>query len=149
MAGEIEHEQGERAAAWAKAISSLKQWGNAHEKAVLDWIVHEATWFVPLQSKAPPARIFRYISEGIHEMGDLHRLTDFRREHVKPRGRAEAEIHAAATEADVAKILKELKVCAVPKGDHGRLEHGAVDGWDRYRKAGIRVWDCVEEHWLW
>jgi hypothetical protein len=53
--GIIEQGQSERAAAWAKAIASLKQYRHQHDKDVLDWIVHEATWLVPLGKKQPPA----------------------------------------------------------------------------------------------
>lgn len=145
--GTIEQEQSERAAAWARAIASLKQCRDQHEKAVLDWMVHEATWFVPLVRKAPPANIFRYMSKGLH---DLDRANDFRREHVKPREQAEAEIHAVATEAEVAKILQSLMVCAVTVDEHARLPHGGtVAEWDRYRQAGIKVWDWKDGRWLW
>ena len=143
----VEQGQSERAAAWAKAIVSLNQWRNQHDKDVLDWIVHEATWFVPLGRKQPPANIFRYMSKGIR---DLDRVDKFAREHIKPRKRAEAEIHAVATEAEIAKILLGLKVCAVTKGEHNTLGHGdTVDEWDRYRQAGIKVFDWKDGRWLW
>lgn len=145
--GIIDQGQGERAAAWAKAIASLKQCRNHSEEDVLDWIVHEATWFVPLVKKQPPANIFRYMSKGIRDLG---RVEDFRREHVQPRKKTEAEIHAATTEAEVVKILHGLKVCAVTVGEHDMLGHGdTVDDWDRYRQAGIKVWDCADGRWLW
>jgi hypothetical protein len=145
--GIIEQGQGERAAAWAKAIISLRQCRNQQDEDVLNWIVHEATWLVPLVKKQPPATIFRYMSKGIR---DLDRVKKFQREHIKPRKRAEAEIHAAATEAEVAQILQGLKVCAVTVDEHAMLKHGdTVDEWDRYRQAGIKVWDCTDRRWLW
>lgn len=143
---ELELGQAERAAAWARAIVRLRECRNPQEEWVRDYLVHEATWYVPLVSKQPPAHRFRYISEGVRP---LPRGTSaFEREHVKPRSLAEAEVRAANSEEDIARTLAGLKVCAVTGREHALLaEH--LEGWERYREAGVRVWDCRESRWLW
>jgi hypothetical protein len=76
-------------------------------------------------------------------------VADFRQEHVTPRKKAEAEILGAASEDEVQAILAGLVVCAVTLEEHNRLDHGTLIGWDRYRDAGVRVWDGLEKKWLW
>lgn len=143
---EIEVGQAERATAWARAIVRLLQCANEHDEWVRDYLIHEATWFVPLKVKQPAAHRFRYVSEQVRAMP--RGSSAFEREHVRPRSRVEAEVRAATTEDEISRILSASIVCAVTEQEHARL-NDRLDGWDRYRHAGVRVWDSKGRRWLW
>lgn len=143
---EIEVGQPERAAAWARAIVRLLQCANEHDEWVRDYLIHEATWFVPLKVKQPAAHRFRYVSEQVRALP--RGSNTFEREHVRPRSTVETEIRAARNEDEISRILVNLKVCAVTEQEHSGLNNG-LNEWDRYRQAGVRVWDSKERRWLW
>lgn len=139
--GELEVAQPQRAAAWAKAIFALRPIGNPHDGWVHDYVVHEATWYVPLLSKSPSVTQFRYISRAIRFMD---RVSDFRRDHVRPREFVERDVKAATAMAEVVHILESLVVCALTKEEHLALrQFDPTDPWDRYRRANIEVYDGV------
>lgn len=47
------------------------------------------------------------------------------------------------------KILSKVTACLVTKSEHNLLEkHKHLSGWDRYKKAGIKVFDRKEKVWI-
>lgn len=45
---------------------------------------------------------------------------------------------------DLDEIIRRAQhCCVVTKEEHDKLDHGGTDGWERYRIAGIRVYDMA------
>ncbi len=44
-------------------------------------------------------------------------------------------------------ILSEITACIVTKEEHQKL-NSSNSSWGRYKQAGIKVWDRLEEKWL-
>lgn len=97
----------------------------------------------------------RYWSEGVHQLVQVHgtilavtrlRPLPLRHEHVNPR----RQLVNAMLEnpADIERILRDEAIaCLVTVDEHPRLNN-ALQGFDRYQQAGIRVWDTMQETWL-
>ncbi len=72
-------------------------------------------------------------------------LPQLRHEHVVPRTFLVEKLLAGDTTWSLASAL----ACVVTESEHGRLPV-APAGWDRYRAAGVRVWNRAGEgSWLW
>lgn len=140
----VEDHQDGRASAWADAISLLTS--NGADEKVLNIVVHEATWYVPLRDKQPRFADLRYWTEGARKaLSDKER----RREHVTPRSPTKTKI-AGRDREEVRGVLASMVVCVVSTTEHEQLERFAhLDGWDRYRAAGLRVYDQKDGRWLW
>jgi len=133
----IEDGQEARAAAWAKAIWTLRE--VRADRRVLEIVIHEATWYVPLRDKQPSLHRLRYWSERA-----CHEDRDLRREHVVTRKSVERRIAQAKSENEIRKELASLVVCVVTDEEHDSLRpHANLEGWHRYQDgaAGIRVFD--------
>jgi hypothetical protein len=69
--------------------------------------------------------------------------TDLRHDHVFQRAIMIKELINGRPE-DVDTILKKAVACTITKEEHTLLSrHSDVDGWDRYRRAGINVIDTM------
>ena len=81
----------------------------------------------------------RFQSQGAIDCSDKSHL---RHDHVFPRAKMIAALKKAAP-GKVADILKRAIGCTVTKKEHARLSKfdKECDGWDRYKKAGVRVID--------
>jgi len=80
-------------------------------------------------------------SEGV-VFGDLG--VKIQRDHVFRRAQFIEELDQGR---DLDEILSDLLLCIVTCEEHRRLtqadkEDSAVNGWERYRRAGIKVFDC-------
>lgn len=85
----------------------------------------------------------RYRSEGAKDVHDGRLLAH---EHVIQRKGLIARILATTSPLGIREILDEAVGCTVLRSEHGAL--GAdkhVDGWQRYKNAGITVYDCGED----
>ena len=54
----------------------------------------------------------------------------------------------------IEEILRSVVACLVLEEEHKSLtklskSNPELDGWERYRLAGVRVWDTVEKRFLW
>ena len=88
-----------------------------------------------------------YISESIKNMRNVRNydISDQRHEHVFTR--KEIVDRLINHPKDIDKILKDAIGCVVTKNEHDSLPHKGVDGWDRYKKTKIRVWDTRKNIW--
>lgn len=51
---------------------------------------------------------------------------------------------------DFQTILEQIIACVVTTDDHKALSmFDSEEGWERYKKAGLKVWDRQTEQWLW
>ncbi len=141
----VEEQQEERAGAWADAIALLRSNGTAGQ--VLNIVIHEATWYVPLQKKQPSFADLRYWSQGTRDAGGVGGL---KREHVTTRAEAKRSLDGARDRDAIKNVLNAMVVCVVTDDEHNRLDRFKhLAGWDRYRAAAVRVYDRKESRWLW
>ena len=89
----------------------------------------------------------RYISEGVKQMDDNGKriIKGIRLEHVHTR---KGLIDSLLNRKEIVKqVLENAIGCLVTKEEHGMLPHKDCEGWDRYRKAHIRVWNTDTNEW--
>ena len=89
----------------------------------------------------------RFQSGGAQTCGDKAKL---RHDHVFQREKMIAELMKAAPE-EIDGILKKAVACTVTEEEHNRLrEYDGEYGWERYRRAGIRVFNTeTDEQMNW
>lgn len=75
---------------------------------------------------------------------------DLRHEHVLERKQLLKLLQEARTAAEVSDVLHRSLSCVVTEDEHAVLSKKGrnASGWDRYRAAGIRVYDRVSRDWL-
>ncbi len=139
----VEDHQEKRGRAWAHAIDVLR--ANDADEKVLEIVIHEATWYVPLRDKQPSFRDLKNWSQGARDA----RGVGLKREHVTTRSGAKLAM-AQGDRRAVEDVLGKMIVCVVTDEEHEHLRpFRYLDGWDRYKAAGVRVYDIREQHWLW
>lgn len=84
----------------------------------------------------------RYFSEGVLNDDD----TKLQHEHVVTRKQIIDQLLENPEKYKT--ILKKVAACVVTTDEHQRLNN-SESGWERYKQSGIRVWDRLEEKWLW
>ena len=82
----------------------------------------------------------KHRSEGVVRLGigDTKKL---HQEHVIPRKILKNKLVDAKNIKEINKILKKIKVCVVTREEHKRLELTKKFGWEKYKSAGIKVFD--------
>jgi hypothetical protein len=115
-------------------------------------------------SQVRPPRLHRALSEAIWEYTEADNKygcrfrsagamrekdpKQLRHEHVLTR---KGLVRALLQEpAHAEEILQSALACIVTKEEDARLRSvpSEVDGWERYRRAHIPVWDSAEDRWL-
>lgn len=84
----------------------------------------------------------RYFSEGVLKDDDAK----LQHEHVVTRKQIIDQLLENPEKYKT--ILKQVTACVVTTDEHQRLNN-SESGWERYKQSGIRVWDRLEEKWLW
>lgn len=117
-----------------------------------NYLLNKCIWAVTI---ADGKYNLRYWSEGVYALVKQHGSLDavlglkplpLRHEHINT---CEALIDAMLRDpSSVEMLLREQAIaCLVTKDEHRRLS-GRQAGFDRYRAAGIRVWDMIDENWF-
>lgn len=115
-------------------------------------------------SEIRPPRLHKALSEAIWEyteaddkygcryrsVGALSETdrSQFRHEHVVTRKHI---VQSLLAEPDrVEEILADSVACVVTKEEDARLRQvpRGIEGWERYHRAGIAVWDAANDRWL-
>ncbi|MCD4666814.1 hypothetical protein K8R47_03320 [archaeon] len=79
----------------------------------------------------------KYRSEGALGVKDVKQL---HHEHVMTRKKSKEKLESAKSIEEIKKILDNLQACIVTREEHKKLDN-KIDGWERYKKAGIKVFD--------
>lgn len=114
----------------------------AHLKELLNVLV----WKV---SEANGKYNTRYWSEGFYKNPDKNSCEH---EHVIEKKKI---VQQLLNEPDrIEEIMKSVVACLVLADEHKLLtklskSSPELDGWERYKMAGVRVWDTVENRFLW
>jgi hypothetical protein len=117
-----------------KAIVPLDLY-TAHKKELISvcvWIITEADG----KSKV------RYWSEGAVS----NQADKLQHEHVHERKVLIARLLSGEA---VESVVADAIACMVTKNEHQKLGASSSLGWQRYRDAGIRVYDAKEKLWRW
>jgi hypothetical protein len=110
------------------------------------WIMTEADGLTTEQRTNYKYKI-TYISEAVkkrHDSGDKS-IKGLRHEHVYTKAGLIHELLASPKDIDL--ILKKAIACIVTDEEHLLLPHKGYVGWERYKKAKIRVWDTKANSW--
>jgi len=102
-------------------------------------ILHIIVWKV---TEANGKHGTRYISEGVYNgQGPVRHEHVLTRKHLVERMLREPD--------NVPQVLDTAIGCLVTKEEHHLLTKASrFEGWDRYREAGIRVFDRREQKWI-
>lgn len=49
----------------------------------------------------------------------------------------------------IGSVIPDAVACMVTKEEHAKLNASSNQGWQRYKDAGIRVYDAQEQEWCW
>lgn len=103
-------------------------------------LVH-AIWEVAFATGNTQRAFFgRYRTESVIRQVGL----EIQRDHVYRKETLIRELLGASP--DLGKIIERATYCCVvTKDEHARLSHRGIDGWERYRVAGIKVYDMACE----
>jgi len=113
----------------------------AHKRILLDRLIWEIT-------QSPGGKYdkynTRYVSECVYNQGQQLERKVLRHEHVVPR----KDLINLMIEKphQIKRTLAKAIACLVTKDEDHLLRHGA--GWERYKSAGIRVYDRLKMKWL-
>ena len=129
------HRRIDSAIAAIKAILPIDLYP-AHKRELLDVCIWKLT-------EADGKHNTRYWSEGALNAGK----PSWRHEHVFERNQLIAELLAGE---DVDRVCDRAVACVVTIDEHRALGAAPDDvkGWDRYRSAGIRVFDAQAGEWI-
>lgn len=113
-----------------------------HLKELLNVLIWKA-------SQAEGKYTCRFVSEGFRKNPQE---TNIEHEHVLQRKKLIKEMLENPDQIDTK--IRSVIGCVVLKKEHEKLtkvskSHPHLDGWERYREAGIRVYDTAEEKYLW
>jgi hypothetical protein len=96
----------------------------------------------------------RFISAGVKERMEQSGCVlrgastrGLRHEHVFQKKLLVADLMDASNADEVVAILDRAVACVVTDEEHRSLPDN-LDGWQRYRAAGLAVWDRAEGRWL-
>jgi len=139
-----EYEKSEVLSSATHAIRYILEMGNdvkeVHKKKLLTsmlWVITEA------DGKYKTAFISEAVKK-IRDSGDKS-IKGLRHEHVYTRNGLINELLASPKNID--SILKNAIGCIVTNEDHSLLPNDGYVGWERYKKAKIRVWDTKVNSW--
>lgn len=115
---------------------------DTHLKELLNVLV----WKV---SEAEGKHNTRYWSEGFYKNPDKSRCEH---EHVVEKKKIIQQLMNEPNRIE--EILRSVVACLVLEDEHKLLtklskSNPELEGWERYRLAGIRVWDTIENKFLW
>ena len=145
-----------------QVVSSGKALGPGGAHGYLDRLLHEAVWGVTVPVHTDASKYFwqRYLSEEVVQRYRQARsagrvdqkslVKDLRHEHVVEVNKLMRDLRSSAPNGRSALrgILASAVSCVVTKNEDLRLPRfGGPDGWERYKKAGIRVWDRSSRAW--
>jgi hypothetical protein len=88
-----------------------------------------------------------YISESVKKRRDVgnYDISDLRHEHVYMRKGLVDRL--LSNPMGISNVLKNTIGCVVTEKEHDSLPHKGLDGWDRYKKAKIRIWNTRTKTW--
>lgn len=131
FAGEIK----QSAIKLASAVANEKDVLEKHKKQAISLMF----WWV---TESSGKHNTRFISEGVY-----NGKTPIEHEHVIPRKELVAQI--MDNPQNISDLFGEAIGCLVTKEEHGLLPNGNVKkGWERYKFAGIKVYDRLNQKWL-
>jgi hypothetical protein len=92
-------------------------------------------------SEATGSFYTRYRSEGVIRTVGVK----IQRDHIYQKRTLVEQL--LAPDSDLKAIIERARCCIVTKDEHDRLHQvdGGLDGWDRYRAAGVVVYDMCDE----
>ncbi|HEY1816360.1 MAG TPA: hypothetical protein VGG74_28630 [Kofleriaceae bacterium] len=142
-----------------QAVPSARMVGGAN--GYLDRLLHEAVWGVTVPVHTDASKYFwqRYLSEEVEkkfrQACSLKRLNQkavvegLRHEHVIEVNKLMGHLRTAAPNGRSAlrTVLATAVACVVTDEEHTSLGKARVDGWERYKKTGVRVWDRSRRGW--
>lgn len=107
-----------------------------HIKNVLDTLIWKYT-------EADRKENLRY-----RTMAAMRKEGPVRHEHVYPKAEMIKRLIKASSPRDIDNILSEACGCLVTELEHTRLKpFDNLYGWERYKRAGVAVYDCVLKGW--
>ncbi len=119
-----------------KQILEMKDVLEKHKKEMLSDMI----WKI---SEANGKWNTRYFSEGVLDDKDAK----IHHEHVITR--KEIITQLLENPKDYKNILLNVTACIVTTDEHDLLGmQNSVSGWDRYKKAGVKVYDRIKENWF-
>lgn len=125
-----------------------------HKKLLLGqmiWMFTEADGLTTEGKRTNYKYKLTYISEGTKKRRDKsgedskNYIKGLRHEHVHMKNELIKKLLAKPKNVDA--ILKKAIGCVVTKKEHDSLTHKDCDGWKRYKKAKIRVWNTRTNKW--
>jgi len=107
----------------------------AHKKELLSVCIWKVT-------EADGKSKVRYWSEGAVE----NQSAKLQHEHVHERKELITRLLSGES---VRSVIADAVACMVTIEEHGKLGASSELGWQRYKEAGIRVYDAKEKQWCW
>jgi len=134
----VEHK--DRAVRISSAITAIKTIAPldlyaAHKKELISVCIWKIT-------EADGKLKVRYWSEGAVSTQEAK----LQHEHVHERKELIARLLSGEV---VESVVADALACMVTKDEHHRLGASSRTGWQRYKDAGIRVYDAKEKQWCW
>lgn len=123
-----------------------------HKKRLLSEMIWKITQADGLtaEKRTNFAKRITYISESVKDRREAGNdsIKDFIHEHVYMREGLIKKL--LDNPKDTEKILENAIGCIVTKEEHSDLPHRIeeYDGWERYKKAHIRVWSIKTQSWV-
>jgi hypothetical protein len=155
MAKNLKQRQAEQKEETASARSAIKQIlqmtdiKERHRRKMLDlmiWMITEANG-IDSELKIGNKWKVKYITEKVKERrdeGDFS-IKGLTHEHVYTKKNLVDGLLKSPKNAEG--ILTNAIGCITTEEEHKRLPHKGFDGWYRYKKAKIRVWNTRENRW--
>lgn len=120
-----------------KAVEKI--WGLKINRDIKKRLMDELIWKI---GEAPNGKYkVRYRSEGAMNIKDVKKL---HHEHVISRKRLKEELVDAKNLKEVNRIINKIETCIVTRKEHKKLDN-KIEGWKRYRDAGVKVFDVFGE----
>ncbi len=133
-------------------ILSMKKVTDHHKTRLLSQMIWDITEADGLTAEKRTNYKYKltFISEGVKERRENKNesIKDLRLEHVFMKSRIIQKL--LANPKNIKEISKAAAIgCIVTKEEHYKLPHNIkdCDGWKRYKKGGVRVWDTKKNKW--
>jgi hypothetical protein len=124
---------------------------------LVERMVHDAVWASTELHRGSETKFLRqrFISQGVLDHWNSARTRKaceqgIQHEHVFRTATIKARLRVATNEQELYEALSTAVACVVTSNEHNQLKPkkiGDVEGWDRYSKARVRVWDRLEMRW--